>query len=59
MKKSTIIILVIVAAVAIWAISAYNSLVKMFPQEAKELFAKTEQYAKLRYEGYKRLSEEK
>ncbi len=29
MKKSTIIILVIVAAVAIWAISAYNSLVKM------------------------------
>lgn len=29
MKRSTIIILVIVAAVAIWAISAYNSLVKM------------------------------
>ncbi|MBQ1219476.1 MAG: LemA family protein [Bacteroidales bacterium] len=29
MKKSTIIILVIVAAVAIWAISAYNSMVKM------------------------------
>lgn len=29
MKKSTIIILVIVAAVAIWSISAYNSLVKM------------------------------
>lgn len=29
MKRSTIIILVIVAAVAIWAISAYNSMVKM------------------------------
>ena len=29
MKKSTIIILVIVAAVAFWAISAYNSMVKM------------------------------
>ncbi len=37
----------------------YNSLVKTFPEEAKELFAKTEQYAKLRYEGYKRLSEGK
>ena len=29
------------------------------PAEAKELFAKTEQFAKLRYEGYKKLSEEK
>lgn len=29
MKRSTIIILVIVAVVAIWAISAYNSMVKM------------------------------
>ncbi len=28
-------------------------------KEAKELFAKTEQFAKLRYEGYKKLSEEK
>ena len=37
----------------------YNSLLKTFPEEAKELFAKTEQYAKLRYEGYKKLSEEK
>ena len=27
--------------------------------QAKELFAKTEQYAKLRYEGYKKLSEGK
>ena len=35
----------------------YNSLVKTFPAEAKELFAKTEQFAKLRYEGYKKLSE--
>ncbi|MCF0207759.1 MAG: pyruvate:ferredoxin (flavodoxin) oxidoreductase, partial [Bacteroidales bacterium] len=33
----------------------YNSLLKTFPEEAKELFAKTEQYAKLRYEGYKKL----
>ena len=37
----------------------YNSLLKTFPAEAKELFAKTEQFAKLRYEGYKKLSEEK
>ena len=37
----------------------YNSLLKTFPEEAKELFAKTEQFAKLRYEGYKKLSEEK
>ena len=37
----------------------YNSLVKTFPAEAKELFAKTEQFAKLRYEGYKKLSEGK
>ncbi|MBQ1653242.1 MAG: pyruvate:ferredoxin (flavodoxin) oxidoreductase, partial [Bacteroidales bacterium] len=29
----------------------YNSLLKTFPEEAKELFAKTEQFAKLRYEG--------
>ena len=28
-------------------------------EEAKELFAKTEQFAKLRYEGYKKLSEGK
>ena len=26
------------------------------PAEAKELFAKTEQFAKLRYEGYKKLN---
>ena len=37
----------------------YNSLVKTSPEEAKELFAKTEQFAKLRYEGYKKLSEGK
>ena len=37
----------------------YNSLLKTFPEEAKELFAKTEQFAKLRYEGYKRLAEGK
>ena len=37
----------------------YNSLLKTFPEEAKELFTKTEQFAKLRYEGYKKLSEEK
>jgi pyruvate-ferredoxin/flavodoxin oxidoreductase len=37
----------------------YNSLVKTFPEEAKELFAKTEEFAKIRYNGYKKLSEEK
>ena len=37
----------------------YNNLLKTFPEEAKELFAKTEQFAKLRYEGYKKLSEGK
>jgi pyruvate-ferredoxin/flavodoxin oxidoreductase len=37
----------------------YNSLVKTFPEEARELFAKTEQFARLRYEGYKRLAEGK
>ena len=37
----------------------YNSLLKTFPEEAKELFAKTEHFAKLRYEGYKKLSEGK
>ena len=37
----------------------YNSLLKTFPEEAKELFAKTEQFAKLRFEGYKKLSEGK
>ncbi len=35
----------------------YNSLLKTFPEEAKELFAKTEQFAKLRYEGYKKLND--
>ena len=37
----------------------YNSLLKIFPEHAKELFAKTEEFAKLRYEGYKKLSEGK
>ena len=37
----------------------YNSLLKTFPEEAKELFAKTEQFAKLRYEGDTKLSEGK
>ena len=35
----------------------YNSLMKTFPQEAEELFTATERNAKLRYEGYKKLSE--
>ena len=35
----------------------YNSLMKTFPQEAEELFVATERNAKLRYEGYKKLSE--
>ena len=34
----------------------YNSLIKLFPETAEELFSKTEQYAKLRYEGYKKMS---
>ena len=37
----------------------YNSLLKTFPEQAKELFEKTQQYAQLRYEGYKKLSEVK
>ena len=35
----------------------YNSLMKTFPQEAEELFVATERNAKLRHEGYKKLSE--
>ena len=35
----------------------YNLLMKTFPQEAEELFVATERNAKLRYEGYKKLSE--
>ena len=35
----------------------YNSLMKTFPSEAEELFVATERNAKLRYEGYKKLSE--
>ena len=34
-----------------------NSLMKTFPQEAEELFVATERNAKIRYEGYKKLSE--
>lgn len=34
----------------------YSSLLKTFPKEAEELFALTEKYAKLRYEGYKKLA---
>ena len=34
----------------------YNSLMKTFPQQAEELFVATERNAKLRYEGYKKLS---
>ncbi|MBO7257230.1 MAG: hypothetical protein J6V04_07890, partial [Bacteroidales bacterium] len=34
----------------------YASLLKTFPQIAEELFTKTEEYAKLRYESYKKLS---
>ena len=35
----------------------YNSLMKTFPEHAEELFVATERNAKLRYEGYKKLSE--
>lgn len=34
----------------------YSSLLKTFPSEASELFALTEKYAKLRYDGYKHLA---
>ncbi|MGM9773814.1 MAG: thiamine pyrophosphate-dependent enzyme, partial [Candidatus Egerieousia sp.] len=34
----------------------YASLLKTFPKEADELFSLTEKYAKLRYEGYKKLA---
>lgn len=37
----------------------YNSLLKTFPEEAKELFEKTQQFAQIRYDGYKKLSEGK
>ena len=34
----------------------YASLIKTFPNEADELFKLTEEFAKLRYDGYKKLS---
>ena len=34
----------------------YSSLMKTFPDIAQELFDKTEQFAKIRYESYKRLA---
>ncbi len=34
----------------------YASLLKTFPKEADELFSLTEKFAKLRYEGYKKLA---
>ncbi len=34
----------------------YNSLMKTFPAHAEELFVATERNAKLRYQGYKKLS---
>lgn len=37
----------------------YNSLLKIAPEKAEELFAKTEQDAKQRYLGYKKLAEGK
>jgi pyruvate-ferredoxin/flavodoxin oxidoreductase len=37
----------------------YNSLTKTFPQEAEELFAATQKNAEWRYNGYKKLSENK
>ncbi len=35
----------------------YSSLIQTFPEEAKELFAKTQEYAQIRYESYKRLAQ--
>ncbi|MDD3331270.1 MAG: pyruvate:ferredoxin (flavodoxin) oxidoreductase [Bacteroidales bacterium] len=37
----------------------YNSLLKTFPQEAEMLFKATEENAKWRYNGYKKLAEDK
>ena len=37
----------------------YASLMKSFPENATELFAKTEEFAKWRYNTYKRLAEQK
>ena len=37
----------------------YNSLTKTFPQEAAELFKKTQENAQWRYEGYRKLAEGK
>src|SRR5574344_1898199 len=34
----------------------YASLMKTFPKESEQLFSLTEEFAKLRYEGYKKLS---
>jgi len=36
----------------------YASLLKTFPDEASELFSKTEKYAKVRYNSYKKLAED-
>ncbi|MGE5638111.1 MAG: pyruvate:ferredoxin (flavodoxin) oxidoreductase [Chloroflexota bacterium] len=37
----------------------YSSLVNTFPESAEELFVGAEKYAKVRYESYKRLAEQK
>lgn len=37
----------------------YSSLLNTFPESAEELFAGAEKYAKVRYESYKRLAEQK
>ncbi|MDR2585008.1 MAG: hypothetical protein LBC84_02125, partial [Prevotellaceae bacterium] len=34
----------------------YSSLIQSFPDAAKELFAKTEEFAKWRYNSYKRMA---
>jgi len=34
----------------------YSALAKQFPEQAEELFELTENYAKMRYEDYKRLA---
>ena len=36
----------------------YSALMKQFPEHAEHLFELTEQYAKERYENYKRLAEQ-
>ena len=41
----------------LYLIQRFSDSLTRYPQEAEELFVATERSAKLRYEGYKKLSE--